>query len=98
MKKKKTLKKILSPQREQTCQPKIYHVRVFLASLVVEVYWKTPIRKCRGAKKAKFKVMGKKVKNSPRRDLTCQPKIDHVIFFQAIWVVEVYWKNMTCTI
>ena len=34
---------------------------------------------------------------SQQRDPTYQPKIDHVIVFQASLVVKVYWKNQTRT-
>ena len=52
----------MSPQRDPTYQPKIDHCRVFQASLVVEVYWKMQPTPFKGAKKANFKVTGKKVK------------------------------------
>ena len=46
----------------QTFQPKTDHVGIFLASLVVEVYWKIPTKSIWAAKKANFKLKKPKKK------------------------------------
>ena len=50
----------MSPRRDPTYQPKIDHVRVFHASLVVKITGKIQHAPFRGAKQAKLKVTGKK--------------------------------------